>query len=262
MDRDARAAVGQRELPPGRHASRGSRRRSSLCSSLRAPSPWYQASDPSWRCASPSRSRSPVATKISSAAVSASTASSDHAAHEALLRPPFEQRRARRGLEAVGVPQRGAEVGGGLAVGTEPRRPLARRLGVLEHGGAVVGGLGVMGEPRGLAAGQRVQRRPMEADAPVGRELVLDRRARDLVPEGDRVAVRSQHPGRQARLELRQLVGRDSLEQRRSPPAAARSRRPPAVARAGAGRRAARASTASRTLPGVPPPPCARTSVT
>ena len=137
----------------------------------------------------------------------------DHAAREALVRPPFEQRRALRGLEAVRVPQRGAEVGGRLAVGTEPRRSLARRLGVLEHGGAVVGGLGVMGEPRRLPAGQRGQRRAMQADTPVGRELILDRRARDLMPERDRVAVRSQHSRRQARLELRQLVERDPLEQ-------------------------------------------------
>ena len=138
----------------------------------------------------------------------------------------------------------GGVVGGGLAVGAEPRRAIAGRLGVLEHRRAVTRGLGMMREPRGLAAsGERDQRRPMQADAPVGRELVLDRRARDLVAERDRVALGAQHPGRQARLELRQFVARDGARAARSPRAAARPPPPPAAAgpgRAGAPRGRAR----------------------
>ena len=118
------------------------------------------------------------------------------------------------GLEAARVPQRGGEVGGGLAVGAEPRRAIPRRPGVLEHGGAVAGRLGVMREPRRLGAtDQGGQRRPMQGDAPVGRKLVLDRRARDLVAKADRVALGAQHPRRQTRLELRQLLRGDPLQQ-------------------------------------------------
>ena len=136
-----------------------------------------------------------------------------------------------------------------------------RPPGSVEHGSTVVGGLGVMGEPRRLAAGERGQRRPMQSEAAVGRELVLDRGTRDLVPEGDGVTLRPQHAGRQACLELRGLVGRDPLEQRQLG-ARAGDRHgldEPACRRR---RRAARARTASRTLPGVPPSPCASTSVT
>jgi len=57
------------------------------------------------------------------------------------------------------------------------------------------------------------ERSAVESDAPVGRQLVLDRRARDLVAEGDRVALCTQHAGGQARLELGELLRRDPLEQ-------------------------------------------------
>jgi hypothetical protein len=112
------------------------------------------------------------------------------------------------------VLERRGEVGSGLAVGAEPPRALPRSLRVLEHGGAVTGRRGMVRQARRLGApGQRRQRRPVQGDAPVGRELVLDRRARDLVAEADRLALRAQHPGCQARLELGQLVRRDPLQQ-------------------------------------------------
>ena len=105
-----------------------------------------------------------------------------------------------------------------------------------------------MREPRGLAAAdERGQRRPVQGDMPVGRELVLDRRAGDLVAERDRVALGAQHPRGQARLELRKLVRQRSARAARSPRAAARRRRPrAAAARGGAGAPRGRARRRAR----------------
>jgi hypothetical protein len=127
----------------------------------------------------------------------------DHAAQETLVGPPLEQRRTCRGLGAARLPQGGAEVRGGLPVSAQPRRPIPRRLRVFEHDGAVAGRFGVMRQPRRIGAPHEGgQRRPVQRDVPVGRERVLDRRARDLVPKADRVPLGAQHPGRQARLQL------------------------------------------------------------
>ena len=53
----------------------------------------------------------------------------------------------------------------------------------------------------------------MERDPPVGKQGVLDRDPRDLVPEGDAVTLGAEHAGAQACLEVLEVAGGDRLEQ-------------------------------------------------
>ena len=151
-------AVGQRELPPGRQGLEDLDRRCSASSSTRAPSPWYQANsrEPAVRVALPQpvpgrdvdleRERLGVDGLL------------DHAAQEALLGSPFEQRRARRRLEAARV----------LAA--------RRRSGRRPRGGRRAAPRAP--PPPGSARARRRRRRPPRRDARAARA----RRARPARP--------------------------------------------------------------------------------
>ena len=86
--------------------------------------------------------------------------------------------------------QDGGVVVSRLAVGAEGRRVLCGAGRVLQHSVSVSGRLGVVCEPRPIrghvrSAGKRRERTTMQRDAGERRKRLLDRPARELVPEED-----------------------------------------------------------------------------
>ena len=92
----------------------------------------------------------------------------------------------------------------------------------------------------------------MERHRAIRRQRLLDGETGQLVAEGDAVGLRGDHPRGQALLEVRQIGGRQRLEQ---PHLGVRRHDGDRLEQAGAGadRRARRASTASRTVAGISP---------
>ena len=135
----------------------------------------------------------------------------------ALVRAALEQLGAALALQVGAVAQRAGELRGRLAMGAEHRRALAGGGRVEQHRVGVAGGLRVMREAGGIRAsavrGERRQRRAVERQAPVRRQRVLDRDARDLVAEADGVALRAQHPRGQAFVEVVELALGERVEQ-------------------------------------------------
>ena len=184
----------------------------------------------------------------------------------ALVRAPLEQRGARGGRQAVGEAQgarvlrRGLAVGAGARRRARPRRARSaarpRRRRRPRRGRRAAPGR------RGSAPSAASARAPVQRRPPVRGERLLDRDARELVPERHAGAGRAEHAARQALLEVLHR------RRRRAPRAAAGRPAPGTIAaasstcRAGGLSGATRASTASRTVAGSSTPPAASASVT
>ncbi len=88
------------------------------------------------------------------------------------------------------------------------------RRRVAEHRLDVAGLLGVVGEAREVAAGlERGEDRRVQGTAPVRRDLACDGEARELVPEGDPVALGAKDTRGEAVVEPAELHRGDLLEQ-------------------------------------------------
>ena len=128
-----------------------------------------------------------------------------HAVHAIARRAvAFEQLGTITDRQMIGVSQCARIVVGGLPVCADRRRPLARRRRVNEHGRHVVGLLRVIGEP-GLigATGREIgERAAVQREPPSGQDAVLDRAARQLMPEADVRAVAHQHAGSHAGVDV------------------------------------------------------------
>ncbi len=111
-------------------------------------------------------------------------------------------------------------------------------------------------------ARQRGQHVAVKLNPPVRGDRLLDRQARQLVPELEPVAGGVEHPRAQTLLERRQIVPGHRLEQPQLDPRRAPPPRPRAPATRGGERCAARASTAPRTVSGISTSFAASASVT
>ena len=142
-----------------------------------------------------------------------------HAIREiALVCMPFEEIGELGRAEARGEPQGALVLGSGFAVRALQRRPLPGGRRVLQHRARVAGRFGVIGElrrvrhrPFGRIA-QRLEDAAVQQHAPVRSDRLLDGEPGELVAERHRAALASQHAGREAGVEVHDLVRHDLVE--------------------------------------------------
>jgi hypothetical protein len=109
-------------------------------------------------------------------------------------------------------------LGGGLAMCTNRGGALAGRRSESLHGVRIACRVGVVRKPRNVVSGSRIvreggQRSPVERPPSAGRNRVLEREPRQLVPERDSVAVRGEHPRCKTQVERSDVTRGEELEQ-------------------------------------------------
>jgi hypothetical protein len=116
--------------------------------------------------------------------------------------------------EAVAEAQRPVVVVGRLAVRARGRGALGCGGREAKHGFDVAGSFRMQRESPGVRrAGERLERAAVEVRSPVRRKRILDRQARQVVPEVDVRPVGLQHSAHEALLEAPDRVGRQRVEQ-------------------------------------------------
>ena len=122
------------------------------------------------------------------------------------------------GSERVGEPQRAAVLRGGLAMRPDRCRPGSRLGRVAEHGRHVAGRLGMVRQAHDIQLArrrcrERGERQPVQREPPAWLERLVDRQARELVPEADGIRQGDEHARDEAFLERLDALARHSLEQ-------------------------------------------------
>ena len=138
--------------------------------------------------------------------------------HKALVRAPLQQLRSLGRSQPVRESQGPGELRARLAVRTAARRLLTGLRCPSQHRVTLARGLGMIGQARQVrtrasAVLQRDQHGPMKRDATVGRNRVLDRDTRELVPKANIGLARVEHPRTHALLEHVKQLGSHGLQQ-------------------------------------------------